>query len=65
MANLLVSLDIDALWKLWVFVSITSFVIIDVSRILYDCVNGEYAATRRKLKKEEAHEKWFRERWSL
>ena len=60
MANLLVSLDIDALWKLWVFVSITSIVMIDVCRILYDCVKGEYAETRRKYRTDMA---WL-DRWN-
>lgn len=50
MMNLLVSMDLNATWKLWVFVSIISLVVIDVSRILYDCIKGEYAETRHKYR---------------
>lgn len=60
MTNILVAMDINATWKLWVFVSIASLVIIDVCRIAYDCVNGEYAKTRRKYRADMA---WL-DRWN-
>ena len=55
MGNILVMMDLNMAWKLWVFVSIASLVIIDVCRIAYDCVKGEYAETRRKRKADEAY----------
>lgn len=60
MGNILVMMDLNMAWKLWVFVSIAAIVIIDVSRILYDCVKGEYAETRRKYRTDMA---WL-DRWN-
>ena len=60
MENLLVTLDINAMWKLWVFVSIISIVVIDVCRIAYDCIEGEYAETRHEYRADMA---WLN-RWN-